>query len=84
MAATNDRDAHTSSLPSPYPGYNTRYLLNGESPHFGFDSNQIYRMPADEWQATLFDLNKLTELIQNYVKDFYTNQVPRIVTLQRY
>lgn len=84
MAATNDRDAHTSSLPSPYPDYNTRYLLNGERPHFGFDSNQIYRMPANEWQATLFDLDKLTELVQNYVRDFYTNQVPRIITLQRY
>lgn len=84
MAATNDRQAHDSSLPSPYPELNSRALLNGDRPHFDFESNQIYRMPAEEWAKTLFSLDDLTELVHNYVYDFYTKQVPRIVTLQRY
>lgn len=84
MAATNDKQAHDNSLPSPYPELNSRALLNGDRPHFDFESNQIYRMPAEEWAKTLFSLDDLTELVHNYVHDFYTKQVPRIVTLQRY
>ncbi|MEJ6401024.1 phage portal protein [Nicoliella lavandulae] len=89
MATTNDVNAHWRSIPvAP----NSVHMLNGQryNDRNLFNSNQRYQVP----QATWDDYNKAIKnnadnadfksFIQWYINDHFNNQVPRIITLQRY
>ncbi|WP_125575954.1 phage portal protein [Levilactobacillus angrenensis] len=82
MSNNNDPRAWAMSLPSPYPTHGKQAMLTGD--RFDFDANQVYRMPADNWEAIKDDPAKVAELVQKYITDHYRLQVPRIITLERY
>lgn len=80
IAETNDQMAHAMSM--PYPKSNSIHMLTGA--RFNFNANQRYSMPADEWESVKDDASGMHDIIQWFVKDFYNNQLPRIITLERY
>lgn len=82
MSNNNDERAWAMSLPSPYPNHGQQAMLTGD--RFSFDANQVYRMPADNWEVIKDDPVKVAELVQKYITDHYRLQVPRIITLERY
>ncbi|MCT3586943.1 phage portal protein [Levilactobacillus brevis] len=81
MAETNDPQAHGMSL--PWPDRKSIYMLRGGS-RFGFDANQDYQMPADEWNAIKANPDAIKPILSWFVNDHYTNQLPRLLTLERY
>ncbi len=81
MAETNDPQAHGMSL--PWPDRKSIYMLRGGS-RFGFDANQYYQMPADEWNAIKANPDAIKPILSWFVNDHYTNQLPRLLTLERY
>ncbi|STX20390.1 phage portal protein [Levilactobacillus brevis] len=81
MAETNDPQAHGMSL--PWPDRKSIYMLRGGS-RFGFDTNQDYQMPADEWNAIKANPDAIKPILAWFVNDHYTNQLPRLLTLERY
>ncbi len=58
-------------------------MLRGGS-RFGFDANQDYQMPADEWNAIKANPDAIKPILSWFVNDHYTNQLPRLLTLERY
>ncbi|GEO67316.1 phage portal protein [Levilactobacillus spicheri] len=81
MAETNDPQAHGMSL--PWPDRNSKSMLHGGS-RFGFDANQEYQMPADTWNAIKANPDAIKPLLAWFVGDHYRNQLPRLLTLERY
>lgn len=81
MAETEDRTAHIMSLPG-YPVSNTINMLDGA--RFKFDSNTVFRMPADLFNKAKLDPDKLGEYAKDFITQHYDNQVYRFVTLERY
>ncbi|WP_214464539.1 phage portal protein [Levilactobacillus brevis] len=81
MAETNDPQAHGMSL--PWPDRKSIYMLRGGS-RFGFDANQDYQMPADRWNAIKANPDAIKPILAWFVNDHYTNQLPRLLTLERY
>lgn len=81
MAETNDPQAHGMSL--PWPDRNSKSMLHGGS-RFGFDANQEYQMPADTWNAIKANPDAIKPILAWFVNDHYTNQLPRLLTLERY
>lgn len=82
IAETNDLQAHDMSLPDPYVKKSSVSMLDGS--RFPFVANQVYRMPSDKWQAIKDNPEAVKPIIQWFVKDHYVNQLPRILTLERY
>jgi len=80
MAETADLQAHAMSLPYPQP--NSVRMLGGA--RFQFDSNQDYRMPADQWATKKNNPELIKPLLSWFINDHYTMQVPRLLTLERY
>ena len=83
MAETNDLNAHTRSinaLPNSIP------LLNGSryGGRYGFDTNQSYNIPRKDWDAVKDNPDAFLKLLQWHVNDWYSNQLPRILELERY
>ncbi|MFC6180338.1 phage portal protein [Lactiplantibacillus daowaiensis] len=86
MAETNDRNAHLRSL---RPTYNSITMLDGRryGGRYSFDSNQVYSIPAKDWDDVYDSDGKkkeMIELIQWYVSDHFAHQLPRILELERY
>lgn len=81
MAETNDPQAHGMSL--PWPGRKSIAMLRGGS-RFGFDANQEYQMPADQWNAIKSNPDAIKPILAWFVKDHYENQLPRLLTLERH
>lgn len=70
--------------------WNSLSLLNGRryGDRYPFEANQTYALPRSQWE-TVYDKSEiasdqLVELIQWYVSDHYTKQLPRILELERY
>ena len=82
MENTNDKMAFANSLPSPYPAHGKVAMLDGS--RFNFDANKVYRMPVDEWKSIKDDQAEIGKLVQYFITQHYTYQVPRIITLERY
>lgn len=80
MAETNDLQAHGMGL--PYPQSKTVHMLNGS--RFPFNSNQEYQMPASQWDAIKASPEGIKPVLKWFVQDHYTNQLPRLLTLERY
>jgi len=72
--------AHALSISYPKP--NSIKMLNGA--RFPFDSNQIYRMPSEKWKKVKRNPTAIQDILQWFIKDHYTTQLPRILTLERY
>lgn len=83
MAETNDLTAHYRSI-STQP--NSVSLLNGKryGNRYQFQANQQYKIPTASWEALKPKSQPFIDLIQWYVNDHYTNQLPRILELERY
>lgn len=83
MAETNDLTAHYRSI-SIQP--NSVSLLNGKryGNRYQFQANQQYKIPTASWEALKPKSQSFIDLIQWYVNDHYTNQLPRILELERY
>lgn len=83
MAETNDLVAHSRSI-NPAP--KSIHLLNGSrfGGRYGFVTNQPYKIPKATWDAMKDDPQLFEPLVQWYVNDHYTNQLPRILELERY
>ncbi|RDF15331.1 phage portal protein [Levilactobacillus brevis] len=83
MAETNDKTAHSLSI-NPEP--NSISLLNGKryGGRYAFDTNQRYSIPQARWDAVKDTPAAFEKLVQWYVNDHYTNQLPRILELERY
>jgi len=83
MAETNDKTAHSLSI-NPKP--NSISLLNCKryGGRYAFDTNQRYNIPQATWDAIKDTPAAFEKLVQWYVNDHYTNQLPRILELERY
>lgn len=66
----------------PYPKPNSVNMLNGD--RFKFGANQQYRAPKNVWESVKSNPTAMQPIIQWFVEDHYTNQLPRILTLERY
>ena len=55
-----------------------------DGPRFDFNANQQYRLPSSEWAKVADDPTAMIDVVQWFIKDHYDNQVPRLLTLQRY
>ncbi|UQS85774.1 phage portal protein (plasmid) [Apilactobacillus apisilvae] len=86
MPATNDLNAHNRSLPTQPNSVN---MLNGQR-YSSFQSNQPYNIPEKGFNAVISGNtnNSVTQdfkdFVSHYIQDHMVNQLPRIITLQRY
>ena len=80
MAETNDYQAHSISLPWAQP--NSVVMLSGN--RFPFNANQDYQMPGEKWANIKDNPQAITEVLQWFIKDHYSYQLPRILALERY
>ncbi|VDG18775.1 phage portal protein [Lactobacillus brevis] [Lactiplantibacillus mudanjiangensis] len=80
MAETNDFQAHSISL--PWAQHNSLLMLSGD--RFPFNANQDYQMPAEKWEAIKNNSQEITKVLQWFIKDHYSYQLPRILALERY
>lgn len=87
MAETNDRNAHNRSI---RPTWNSITMLNGRryGDRYPFEANQAYAIPEKTWKSVYSGgttaSQKMIELLQWYVRDHYSFQLPRILELERY
>ncbi len=82
MENTNDKMAFANSLPSPYPKHGKLSMLSGT--RFSFDANKVYRMPSSEWESIKDNQTSVGKLVQYFITQHYSYQLPRIITLERY
>ncbi|VDG32873.1 phage portal protein [Lactobacillus brevis] [Lactiplantibacillus mudanjiangensis] len=80
MAETNDFQAHSISL--PWAQHNSLLMLSGD--RFPFNANQDYQMPAEKWEASKNNSQEIAKVLQWFIKDHYSYQLPRILALERY
>ncbi|ANK59823.1 phage portal protein [Loigolactobacillus backii] len=81
MAETEDNQAHLNSLPG-YPRQGSIDMLSGD--RFYFDSNVVFKMPADVFQGVANDPLALSKYVTNFINQHYNNQMKRLITLERY
>jgi SPP1 family phage portal protein len=58
-------------------------MLSG-SGRFGFDSNAVFKMPADVFKTVRKDDAEFSKCIANFLTQHYNRQIARIVELERY
>ncbi|WP_100215909.1 phage portal protein [Loigolactobacillus coryniformis] len=81
MAETEDKQAHLNSLPG-YPNYNSIDMLSGD--RFYFDSNVVFKMPADVFQGVATNPAALAKYVTDFINQHYNYQLRRLITLERY
>ncbi|ERL63850.1 phage portal protein [Schleiferilactobacillus shenzhenensis] len=81
MATTDDQEAYYSSLPDAVRR-NTVNMLSGR--RFALTARQEYRFPQDLFDQAKNDPAALGKIATTFISDHYNNQVPRIMTLERY
>lgn len=81
MATTDDQEAYYSSLPDAVRR-NSVNMLSGR--RFALTARQEYRYPQALFDQVKNDPAALGKVATTFISDHYQNQVPRIMTLERY